>query len=225
MLVKIGSCRFGVEDAGVGEGVQEEVGDDVGVGPPDFVGVFELVDHALPFFFTVFIDDDMFPVVAPEVHAHSDGIGFGVELGADHGIGEANGHDRSFERDVGSFFLDGEDAAAHVGYALVVGLDHLEAATVDCVEGVLQAGENGFFGGAFEEVYGENAKCGGAAAGDFGDGVMAADKLEGVADEEDLFPRRGICLAIVCFNLGEPVQPGFFPGAAQGIEWAAGTAA
>jgi hypothetical protein len=112
---------------------------------------------------------------------------------------------------MGSFFFDGQDAAAHVGDALVVGLDHLVAAAVDRVEGVLEACEYRFFGGAFEEVYGEYAKGGGAAAGDFGDGVVPADELEGVADEKDMFAGRPGAAAVVGFDLFEASRSRLLP--------------
>ena len=216
---------LGVEEAGGFECVGEEVGDDVGVGPADLVGVFELVDHAFPFLFAVFGDNGLFAVVAAEVHAHAGGVGFGVELGADHGVGKADGHDRSFEGDMGPFFFDGQDAAAHIGDLLVVGLNHLVAAAVDSVEGVIESCEYRFFHGAFEEMHGEYAEGGGASAGDFRDSVATADELEGVADEQDMFMIGRFGVEVVCFNPAKPAEISFFPGGMDGIEGASGAAA
>ncbi len=124
-----------------------------------------------------------------------------------------------------SFFFDGQDAAAHVGDTLAVGLDHLVAAAVDGVEGILETCEYRFFGGAFEQVYGEYAEGGGASAGDFGDGVVAADELEGVADEQDMFAGSRVGVAVVGFDPPKPAEVGFFPGSIDRIEGAAGAAA
>ena len=157
------------------QGVRKEIGYDVRIGPTDLVRVFEVIDHAFPFLFTMFGDDDLFAVVATEIHAHTDGVSFRMELGADHGVGKSDGHNRPFEGDVWSFLFDGQDVAAHIGYALVVGLDHLEAAAVDSVEGVLETCEYGFFDRAVEKVHGEYAKGRRAPAGDFGDCIVAAD--------------------------------------------------
>jgi hypothetical protein len=217
----LGGLGLGEEDAGLLEGVGEKIGEDVGVGPADLVGIFELIDHAFPFLFAVFGDDDLFAVIAAEVHAHAGGVGFGMELGADHGFGKANGHDGSFEGDMGSFLFDGEDVAAHLGDPVVVGLGHLVATAVDGVEGVLEAGEDWFFGGTFEKVYGKNAEGGRTPGGDFGDGIVTADELKGMADEKDLFAGGGIRVAVVGFNPAEPAEVGFFPGAVDGIERAA----
>jgi len=214
-----------MEHAGRFERVGKEVGNDVGVGPADLVGVFELVDHAFPFLFAVFGDNDLFAVVAAEVHAHAGGIGFGMELRADHGVGKADGHDRSFEGDMGSFFFDGQDAAAHVGDPLVVGLDHLVAAAVDSVEGVGEPCEHWFFRGAFEEMNGEHAEGGGASAGDFRNGVVTADELEGMADEQDLFVVGGCGVEVVGLHAAKPAEVSFFPGCMDGIEGAAGATA
>lgn len=85
------------EDAGGFERVGKKIGNDVGVGPEDLVRVFELVDHAFPFLFAMFGDNDLFAVVTAEIHAHACGVGFGMELGADHVVGKADRHDRSFQ--------------------------------------------------------------------------------------------------------------------------------
>ena len=119
--------------------IVEEIGDHVGIGPADLVGIVELIDHAFPFFFAVFGDDGLFPVVPLQVHAHAGGVGFGVELGADHVFGKADGHDGSFQWDMGAFLFDGEDLCAHVGSRCVIGLDDLVVAAVDGEEGVGQA--------------------------------------------------------------------------------------
>lgn len=126
---------------------------------------------------------------------------------------------------MGSFFFDGQDAAAHVGDPLVIGLDHLVAAAVDSVEGVSETCEHRFFRGAFEEMHGEHAEGGGASAGDFRDGIVTADELEGVADEQDMFAVGGFGVVVVGFHPAKPAEVGFFPGGMDGIEGAAGAAA
>lgn len=207
------------------ERVVQEIGDDMGVGPADLIGIIELGDHVLPFFFAVFGDDGGLAVLPLEVHAHAGGIGFGMELGADHIVIEADRHEGSFQGYMGSLLFDGQYLSTHPGDAVIIRLDDLVAAAVDGVERVAKPGEYRFIGRASEHMYREDAKGGGFAGCDAGDGIVAADQLEGVTDEENLFGAAIGRIAVEAFYLLEPAEVGGFPFAVLALEWAAGAAA
>ena len=77
------------------------------VGPHDLFGVVQVVDHGLPFFQAVVINHRFFLFFCLQMQAHTYGIGFGMKLGADHAIIEADGHHRSFEGNMRPFFFNG----------------------------------------------------------------------------------------------------------------------
>jgi hypothetical protein len=207
------------------ERMGQKIRDDMGVGPADLVRIFELVDHAFPFFFSMFGDDGAFTVFPAQVHAHACGIGFGVELCTDHGVRKAYGHYCPFEGDMGSFLFDGQDAAAHFRDALHVRPDDLVAAAVDGIEGILEARKKGFVSGSFEHMNGKYPKGCRFPVGDFGDGIMPADELEGVANKKYLLSVGAGDGAIVSFQLPEPAEIGCLPCAVLRVKGATGAAA
>ncbi len=62
----------------------------------DLIRIIQMINHTLPFIKPIAIDNGLAFVVAFEVHGHTDGIGFGMELGTDHVFVEANSHYCSF---------------------------------------------------------------------------------------------------------------------------------
>ena len=159
----------------------------MGISPAYFVRIIELIDHAAPFLFPVFGDHCFLPVFALQVHAHPAGIGFGVELGADHVIGEADSHDGPFERNMRTLFFDGQDMGAHACHPVLVGLDHLVVAAVYGKERVLQTGEYGLILSIRLYMDGKDAEGRGFPAGDPGNAIMPADQLKGMTNKKDMF--------------------------------------
>ena len=62
------------------------------LGVHNLVRIFEVPDHALPLFFTMSGNHYLLFLLGAQVHAHTNGIGFGVKLGTHHPWIKADSH-------------------------------------------------------------------------------------------------------------------------------------
>lgn len=114
------------------------------IGPEYFIRVIQLLDHRTPLVCSMRCNNTVFPVFALQVHAHANGIGFGVELGADHVFVKTNAHNSSFQWYVRSFFFYTKHRCPHLFEPAAVGDRYLVVAAVNSIERVVQPVKHDF---------------------------------------------------------------------------------
>ena len=86
----------------------------------------------------------IFLVFPLQVHRHAHRIGLRMALRSDHILVEADGHDRTIEGNMWTFFFKGENRTAHFLQFLLIGVKNLEIATVNRIERIIQSLKYGF---------------------------------------------------------------------------------
>ena len=120
----------------------KEVWDQVGIGPHDLIGVIEVGHHASPFFFTVVFNNRLLFFLCLKVHAHTDGVSFGMELRTHHVWIEADAHKCLLIGNMRPVFFNAKDLCPHTVQGFKCRSGYLVVATVNNIERIFQSGEN-----------------------------------------------------------------------------------
>ena len=107
------------------------------IGPEDFIRVVQVFDHRFPFFISMAFDDRFFLFFSLQVHAHTNGIGFRMELCADHVIRKTDGHDGPFKRYMRPFFFNTKYPSTHFPQPVMIRLDDLVVPAVHTIKRIV----------------------------------------------------------------------------------------
>src|SRR5687767_2807366 len=183
-----------------------------------------MMQHALPFFFAMFLDHGFFLFFGLQVHAHTNGVSLGMKLRTDHIIIKANSHNSPFIGHMWPVLFNTKNLGAHFLKYVMVRLYHLVIAAVNAIEWIFQTRKYRLIISTLKHMNREHAKGSRAALTNDTNIIMTTGQLERMTNEQHIFLLFIGWVIVPAFHFIKPAEIIFFPFGITGFKRRTGPA-